>query len=244
MGKINRLNEQQPCAISPNFLRLHFYTFSVKISNTCFSCLKASKLSHEPFWSSIFPCVLSQPELTVENLPSFLSLGKALLLLFVGEEEDGGQNQNLLEEMRGVVELGDRRLERYLPSWIHLYVHQSQMMFNQYHTGFLPVHQSRTHTSLFYCYSKVCLLSFSGRTPGARSVLGSYFGSMPSLPTLVLTCLPSGDEVYRYPPDTPIVAASILGWLQRVEDRSEPPAGRKTTENDAVAELAGLNVGF
>lgn len=180
----------------------------------------------------------------MENLPSFLSLGKALLLLFVGEEEEGGQNEKLLEEMKGVVELGQRRMERYLPSWIHLYVHQSQMMFNQYHTGFLPVHQSRGHASLFYWTSKVCLLSCSGRTPAARSVLGSYFGSMPGLPTLVLTRLPSGDEVYRYPPDTPIVAASILGWLQRVEDGSEPPAGRRTTETDAVAELAGLDVGF
>lgn len=217
----------------------------MKISNTCFSCLKASKLSSEPFWSSIFPCILSQPELTVENLPSFLSLGKALLLLFLGEEKDNsGQNQKLLEEMKGVVELGQRQMERYLTSWIHLYVHQSQMMFNQYHTGFLPVHQSRTHTSLFYCYSKVCRLSCSGRTPAARSVLSSYFGSMPSLPTLVLTRLPSGDEVYLYPPDTPIVAASILGWLQRVEDGSELPAGRRTTENNAVAELAGLDVGF
>lgn len=67
-----------------------------------------------------------QPELTVENLPSFLSLGKALLLLFVGEEEDEigrRQNQVLVEEMERVVELGGERMERYLACWIHLYVH-------------------------------------------------------------------------------------------------------------------------
>lgn len=175
----------------------------------------------------------------MENLPSFLSLEKALLLLFVGEEEeDGGQNQKLLEEMKGVVELGHRRMERYLPSWIHLYVHQSQMMFNI--TLVFSQSISHGHTHLYFIVPVVCLLSCSGRTPGARSVLGSYFGSVPSLPTLVLTRLPSGDEVYRYPPDTPIVAASILGWLQRVEDGSEPPAGRRTTENHAVAALAGL----
>lgn len=92
-------------------------------------CLKA-------FFSLYF---FSQPELTVENLPSFLSLGKALLLLFVDEEEDDTgrrQNQVLVDEMKAVVELGQRKIEKYLPSWIHLYVHRSQMTFNQYHTRF------------------------------------------------------------------------------------------------------------
>lgn len=63
------------------------------------------------------------PELTVENLPTFLSLGKALLLLFVGEEEDEiGERQNkaLVGELRKVVELGGQRMEKYLPCWIHL----------------------------------------------------------------------------------------------------------------------------
>uniref|UniRef100_UPI0037E7B100 thioredoxin domain-containing protein 16 n=1 Tax=Semicossyphus pulcher TaxID=241346 RepID=UPI0037E7B100 len=127
------------------------------------------------------------PELTVENLPSFLSLGKALLLLFVGEEEDEigrRQNQALVEEMRGVVKLGGGRMERYLPCWIHL-----------------------------------------GRTPAGMSVLGSYLGSMPPLPALVLTHLPSGDEIYQYPPNTPIAALSVLQWLQRVEDGDESAAG-------------------
>ncbi|XP_060888713.1 thioredoxin domain-containing protein 16 isoform X1 [Labrus mixtus] len=127
------------------------------------------------------------PELTVENLPSFLSLGKALLLLFVGEEEDEigwRQNQALLEEMRGVVELGGGKMERYLACWIHL-----------------------------------------GRTPAGMSVLGSYLGSMPPLPALVLTHLPSGDEIYQYPSNTPIGAPAVLQWLQRVEDGKESPAG-------------------
>ncbi|XP_077462120.1 thioredoxin domain-containing protein 16 [Stigmatopora argus] len=127
------------------------------------------------------------PELTVETLPSYLSLGKALLLLFVGEEEDEiglRQNKMLLEEMRGVVELGGKRMARYLTCWIHL-----------------------------------------GRTPAGMSVLGSYLGTMPPLPALVLTHLPSGHEVYEYPPNIPIVAQSVLQWLQRVEDAKEHPAG-------------------
>ncbi|XP_034533835.1 thioredoxin domain-containing protein 16 isoform X2 [Notolabrus celidotus] len=127
------------------------------------------------------------PELTVENLPSFLSLGKALLLLFVGEEEDDigrRQNQALVEEMKGVVELGAWRMERYLACWIHL-----------------------------------------GRTPAGMSVLGSYLGSMPPLPALVLTHLPSGDEIYQFPPNTPVTAPSVLQWLQGVEDGKESPAG-------------------
>ncbi|XP_038573258.1 thioredoxin domain-containing protein 16 [Micropterus salmoides] len=127
------------------------------------------------------------PELTVDNLPSFLSLGKALLLLFVGKEEDEigrRQNQALVEEMRGVVELGEGTMEQYLACWIHL-----------------------------------------GRTPAGMSVLGSYLGSMPPLPALVLTHLPSGGEIYQYPPNTPLVAPSVLQWLQRIEDGTESPAG-------------------
>ncbi|MEQ2247607.1 hypothetical protein ILYODFUR_011027 [Ilyodon furcidens] len=127
------------------------------------------------------------PELTVENLPSLLSMGKALLLLFVGEEEDEigwRQNQALVDELGGVVEQGGMRMERYLPCCIHL-----------------------------------------GRTPAAMSVLGSYLGSMPPLPALVVTHLPTGDEVYQYPPNTPILASSVLQWLQSVEDGKESPAG-------------------
>ncbi|XP_062237025.1 thioredoxin domain-containing protein 16 [Platichthys flesus] len=127
------------------------------------------------------------PELTVDNLPSFFCLGKALLLLFVGEEEDEigqRQNQALVEEMGKVVELGDGRMERYLACWIHL-----------------------------------------GRTPAGMSVLGSYLGSMPPLPALVLSHLPTGGEIYQYPPNTPILAVPVLQWLQRIEDKTESPAG-------------------
>ncbi|XP_038151850.1 thioredoxin domain-containing protein 16 isoform X2 [Cyprinodon tularosa] len=127
------------------------------------------------------------PEVTVESLPSLISLGKALLLLFVGEEDDEigrRHNQALVEELATVVEQGGAKMERYLPCWIHL-----------------------------------------GHTPAGMSVLGSYLGSMPPLPALVLTHLPSGDEVYQYPPSAPILGSSVLQWLQRVEDGMESPAG-------------------
>ncbi|KAM9820664.1 thioredoxin domain-containing protein 16 [Neosynchiropus ocellatus] len=127
------------------------------------------------------------PEVTVESLPSFLEEDKALLLLFVGDEEDDvGRRQNtaLVGEMRRVVESGEERMQGYAAGWIHL-----------------------------------------GRTPAAMSVLGSYLGSMPLLPALVLTHLPSGSEVYQYPPDAPILAHSVLQWLRRVEEGREPPAG-------------------
>lgn len=76
--------------------------------------------------SSLF--LIPQPELTVENLPTYLSLDKALLTLFVGDDEDEiglRQNQALVEEMRGVLELGGKAMEPYLACWIHLCVHQS-----------------------------------------------------------------------------------------------------------------------
>uniref|UniRef100_A0A667X906 Thioredoxin domain containing 16 n=1 Tax=Myripristis murdjan TaxID=586833 RepID=A0A667X906_9TELE len=127
------------------------------------------------------------PELTVENLPSFLSLGKALLLLFVGEEEDEWgrrENEAVVEEIRGVVESEGSRTERYLACWIHL-----------------------------------------GHTPAGISVLESYLGTLPPLPALVLTHLPSRGEIYHFPSNTPIVAHSVLQWLQRIEEGSEPAAG-------------------
>uniref|UniRef100_A0A673BKF9 Thioredoxin domain containing 16 n=1 Tax=Sphaeramia orbicularis TaxID=375764 RepID=A0A673BKF9_9TELE len=147
-----------------------------------------------PMFSTL---VCLQPELMVENLPNFLSLGKALLLLFVGEEEDEiGQRQNkaLVEELRRVVQLGGGKMERFLPCWIHLYV---------------------------------------GRTPAGIPVLGSYLGGLPPLPALVLTHLPSGGEIYQYPPRSPIVALSVLQWLQRIEDGNESPAGKRKMVNNA-----------
>lgn len=145
-------------------------------------------LSSEELLADILTALLQPvPELTVENLPSFLSLGKALLILFVGEEEDEigrRQNQALVDQMRGLVEQGGVRMERYLPCWIHL-----------------------------------------GRTPAGTSVLGSYLGYIPPLPALVLTHLPTGDEVYQYPISTPILTTSVLQWLQSVEDGKESPEG-------------------
>lgn len=64
------------------------------------------------------------------------------------------------------------------------------------------------------------------------SVLGSYLGSMPPLPALLLTHLPSRDEVYQFPPNAPIVAPSVLKWLKRVEAGMEKPAGRKEEEDE------------
>lgn len=127
------------------------------------------------------------PELTVANLPTFLSLGKALLLLFVGEEEDEiGQKQNkaLVGELRKMAEMGGPKMEKYLPCWIHL-----------------------------------------GRTPAGIHVLGSYLGSVPPLPSLILTHNPSAAEIYQYPPRSPIAAASVLQWIQRVEEGKEQAAG-------------------
>lgn len=90
------------------------------------------------------PLPRSQPELTVENLPPYLALGRPLLLLFVGEEEDEQgrrESAGALEEMRALLETG--QLASHLPAWIHLYVLQpSSASFTQvlYH------HSVRFHT--------------------------------------------------------------------------------------------------
>lgn len=57
---------------------------------------------------------------------------------------------------------------------------------------------------------------------------------MPPLPALVLTHLPSGSEVYQYPPNTPILASSVLQWLQRVEDGTESAAGEEEEDEEEV----------
>lgn len=85
------------------------------------------------------------------------------------------------------------------------------------------IHLSRIHTHTLH---SVCLC-FSGRTPAGMSVLGSYLGTMPPLPALVLTHLPSGDEIYQFPTNAPIVAPSVLQWLQKIEDGAESPAGKE-----------------
>lgn len=76
------------------------------------------------------------------------------------------------------------------------------------------------------------------------SVLGSYLGSMPPLPALLLTHLPSGDEIYQYPPNTPIVAPSVLQWLQKIEDRTESPAGKEEVvlERSVVMKTKGCRI--
>lgn len=163
----------------------------------------------------------------MENLPSFLSLGKTLLLLFVGEEEDEighRQNQALVEEMKHVVELGGVKMERYLACWIHLCAHTllCSLLFHYFLMISLisrddVCNDGNTVVGLFH----------SGRTPAGMSVLGSYLGSLPPLPALVHTRMPSGDEVYQYPPSSPIVAPSVLQWLQRIEEGTESPAGKE-----------------
>ncbi|XP_052009390.1 LOW QUALITY PROTEIN: thioredoxin domain-containing protein 16 [Xyrauchen texanus] len=57
------------------------------------------------------------PELTVENLPWYLGLGKPLLILFIGKE-DGTDNAKSLTEIRNLLSSG--QLNSFLPCWIHL----------------------------------------------------------------------------------------------------------------------------
>ncbi|XP_059904976.1 thioredoxin domain-containing protein 16 [Gadus macrocephalus] len=132
------------------------------------------------------------PELTVANLPSYLALGRPLLLLFVGSEEEEEEEdewarretQAVLREVRAAAGgRGEGGAEGYLPCWIHL-----------------------------------------GRTPAGASVLRTYLGSLPPLPALVLSQLPSG-ELYHYPSHGPIVARSVLHWLEGIRDGTEPPTG-------------------
>ena len=74
-------------------------------------------------------CRRSQPELTVANLPSYLALGRPLLLLFVGSEEEEEEDdewarretQAVLREVRAAAGGGgEGGAEGYLPCWIHL----------------------------------------------------------------------------------------------------------------------------
>ena len=78
---------------------------------------------------------------------------------------------------------------------------------------------------------------FSGRTPAGMSVLGSYLGSMPPLPALVLTHLPSRGEIYQYPPSTPIMTPSVLQWLKRVEDGTESSAGKEERRDESITKI-------
>ena len=77
----------------------------------------------------------------------------------------------------------------------------------------------------------VCVCS-SGRTPAGKGVLEDYLGSFPPLPALVLSLLPSGEEVFHYPPDRPIMVQSVLRWLQSAKDGNEQPAGEQGWAKD------------
>ncbi|XP_077095218.1 thioredoxin domain-containing protein 16 isoform X1 [Siphateles boraxobius] len=57
------------------------------------------------------------PELTVENLPWYLELGKPLLLLFIGKE-DSTESTKSLAEIKHQLSFG--QLDSFLPCWIHL----------------------------------------------------------------------------------------------------------------------------
>uniref|UniRef100_A0A3B4BH97 Thioredoxin domain containing 16 n=1 Tax=Periophthalmus magnuspinnatus TaxID=409849 RepID=A0A3B4BH97_9GOBI len=70
-----------------------------------------------------------------------------------------------------------------------------------------------------------------GRTPAGIDVLGSYLGSVPPLPSLILTHNPSAAEIYQYPPRLPISAPSVLQWVQRVEEGGETAAGALGDDN-------------
>lgn len=62
-------------------------------------------------------CFALKPELTVENLPWYLELGKPLLLLFIGKE-DSTESTKSLAEIKHPLSSG--QLDSFLPCWIHL----------------------------------------------------------------------------------------------------------------------------
>uniref|UniRef100_A0A8C2PUW6 Thioredoxin domain containing 16 n=1 Tax=Cyprinus carpio TaxID=7962 RepID=A0A8C2PUW6_CYPCA len=121
------------------------------------------------------------PELTVENLPWYLELGKPLLLLFIGKE-DSTESTKALAEIKQPLSSG--QLDSFLPCWIHL-----------------------------------------GRTPVGRSILEKYLGFVPPLPVLVMSQLKTGEEVFLFPPERPLMAKNILQWIHDVENGQEQPAG-------------------
>ncbi|XP_052437236.1 thioredoxin domain-containing protein 16 isoform X1 [Carassius gibelio] len=121
------------------------------------------------------------PELTVENLPWYLELGKPLLLLFIGKEDSTESTKALAEIKRP---LSSGQLDSFLPCWIHL-----------------------------------------GRTPVGRSILEKYLGFVPPLPVLVMSRLKTGEEVFLFPPERPLMAKNILQWIHDVENGHEQPAG-------------------
>ncbi|XP_072545094.1 thioredoxin domain-containing protein 16 [Salminus brasiliensis] len=75
------------------------------------------------------------PELTVENLPGFLELGKPLLMLFVGAEESSEATQSL-EELKKAQSAG--QLDTSLPCWIHLGRTPAGQSVLEAYLGFVP----------------------------------------------------------------------------------------------------------
>ncbi|XP_062863540.1 thioredoxin domain-containing protein 16 [Trichomycterus rosablanca] len=75
------------------------------------------------------------PELTMENLPLYLELGKPLLLLFLGGEE-GQEMFQVLEEIRRVQRSGE--LDTSLPCWIHLGRTPAGRSVLETYLGFVP----------------------------------------------------------------------------------------------------------
>uniref|UniRef100_A0A673G564 Thioredoxin domain-containing protein 16-like n=1 Tax=Sinocyclocheilus rhinocerous TaxID=307959 RepID=A0A673G564_9TELE len=64
-----------------------------------------------------------------------------------------------------------------------------------------------------------------GRTPVGRSILEKYLGFVPPLPVLVMSQLKTGEEVFLFPPERPLMAKNILQWIHDVENGQEQPAG-------------------
>ncbi|XP_028321761.1 thioredoxin domain-containing protein 16 isoform X2 [Gouania willdenowi] len=65
-----------------------------------------------------------------------------------------------------------------------------------------------------------------GHTPAAGDVLAALLGMPPPpLPALVLSHIPSRNEVYQFPPSRHVSASAVLQWLQSVEEGAELPAG-------------------
>ncbi|XP_685017.4 thioredoxin domain-containing protein 16 [Danio rerio] len=64
-----------------------------------------------------------------------------------------------------------------------------------------------------------------GRTPVGRSILEKYLGFVPPLPSLVISQIKTGGEVFLFPSERPLKAENILRWIHDVEDRHEQPAG-------------------
>uniref|UniRef100_A0A8D2B541 Thioredoxin domain containing 16 n=1 Tax=Sciurus vulgaris TaxID=55149 RepID=A0A8D2B541_SCIVU len=110
------------------------------------------------------------PEITVENLPTYLRLQKPLLILF----SDGSINPQYRKVILTLVK--QKHLDSLTPCWLNL-----------------------------------------KNTPVGRGILRAYFGSLPSLPLLVLVNLHSGGHVFAFPSNQSITEQSLVLWLKKLE---------------------------